>query len=544
MTTEEPASFTSITARILITRDDDENGTAMPSAGAGSVAYVKVWGRTGTYDYQYYSPALVYYENLGNGQARYVAEASSHELGHNLALSHDGTSSVAYYSGHNAGPRGGYVDWAPIMGNSYGADVSRWSRGDYAGANSQQDDLAEIAMRLDYRVDDHGDAESSATPLTIDASGNISSTKPELDPFNDLPDNKGVIEHSSDVDYSVLNLGSGLVDLTVRPAWDAYYHEASRGANLDVHAALYNVAGALVVEDDPATDTGSRIVANVSAGTYFPVVTGVGAGDPVSAYDEYAGLGQYFINGTVPVGSPNGAPTAVNDSGSVSEDGSVVLSVLAKDSGPEGDALSIVSTTQGSHGAAIVNGSTITYTPDPNYNDSDADGDALTSSGTTQPSNGSASVPGEVVMYTPNPGFVGADGFQYSMSDGAGGTDPASVTVTVEDVVTLPDTPANVTASDSGTGIALVAWSACAGADGYEIRRESKHKKQNTWNGTTTVGSTGPSTLSLDDASGAGTYRYQVRAVNGAGASPWSTWVVVTVTDSSGGGGNGKGRRK
>lgn len=138
---------------------------------------------------------------------------------------------------------------------------------------------------------------------------------------------------------------------------------------------------------------------------------------------------------------------------------------------------------------------------------------------------------------------MGTDSFQYSIGEGAGGTD----TATVEKVVSLTDAPANATASDSGTGVAVVSWSASAAADGYEVRRESKHKKRNTWNGATTVGSTGPNTFSLDDASGTGTFRYRVRALNGAGASQWTGWVVATVTNTSGGGGKGgggKGRRK
>ena len=566
----------------------------MPYAGAGGVAYVNVWGRTDTYDYEYYSPALVYYENLGNGQPRYVAEASSHELGHNLALSHDGTSTVGYYSGHNAGPSGGYIDWAPIMGNSYGSDVSQWSRGDYADANNLQDDLLEIGDRLDYRFDDHGDTQSQATPLAVDGSGNVVSTNPELDPFNVYPENKGIIEDSGDVDYFVLNLGTGVADLTVRPAWDAYYDEASRGANLDLHVALYDASGGLVVEDDPAADTDGGLLVSVSAGTYFLAVTGVGAGDPRTAYDGYASIGQYFVNGTVPIGTPNGAPSAVDDSGVVAEDGSAILSVLANDSDPDGDALTIVSTTQPGNGVAVVNVTTITYTPAADYNgndvfsyiisdglstssasvavvvnavndapvarndgatttadtqvaiqvlanDSDPDGDPLAITGTTEPANGSVSVAGGTVYYTPNGGFVGTDTFQYTVGDGAGATDTATVTVTVEDVVAVPDAPANITAADSGIGVATVSWSASAEAEGYEIRRETKHKKRNAWNGATTVGTTVGTTLSFADASGAGTFRYQVRAFSSVGSSAWTSWVVVTVTDSSKGGGGGRG---
>jgi len=32
-----------------------------------------------------------------------VAEAASHEVGHSLGLSHDGTSTATYYQGHGLG---------------------------------------------------------------------------------------------------------------------------------------------------------------------------------------------------------------------------------------------------------------------------------------------------------------------------------------------------------------------------------------------------------------------------------------------------------
>lgn len=66
-------------------------------------------------------------------------------------------------------------------------------------------------------------------------------------------------------------------------------------------------------------------------------------------------------------------------------------------------------------------------------NDSDPDGDALTITGVSGAQNGTASVVnGTQVSFTPDAGFTGTALFNYSISDGQGGTDTAQVAVTVE----------------------------------------------------------------------------------------------------------------
>ena len=56
-------------------------------------------------------------------------------------------------------------------------------------------------------------------------------------------------------------------------------------------------------------------------------------------------------------------------------------------------------------------------------NDTDPDGDPLTISGVTQPANGIVEILNNTLIYTPNPGFFGAfDVFTYTISDGRGGT--------------------------------------------------------------------------------------------------------------------------
>ncbi|MFQ5535572.1 MAG: Ig-like domain-containing protein [Sphingomonadales bacterium] len=102
-----------------------------------------------------------------------------------------------------------------------------------------------------------------------------------------------------------------------------------------------------------------------------------------------------------------------------------------------------VATTAGTGGSPnnpplAVNDSVVTFknqsaTFDPRVNDSDPDGDPLTITATSNPSHGSVTIlSGTSLRYTPNTGYLGSDSFTYTISDGNGGTDTATVSVTVE----------------------------------------------------------------------------------------------------------------
>jgi len=194
-------------------------------------------------------------------------------------------------------------------------------------------------------------------------------------------------------------------------------------------------------------------------------------------------IASFTIN---PVNDP---PIANPDSATVNEDSTNnPINVLANDTDPENNTLSVTSATAGNGTTSILGNGTVRYTPNPNFNgqdtinysisdgnggnasstvtvtvnplpdapvanndtatvnedstnnsinvtanDTDADGDTLTvtaastATGTVSPSGGN-------VLYTPPPNFAGQATISYTISDGNGGSASATVTVTVTNV--------------------------------------------------------------------------------------------------------------
>ena len=210
---------------------------------------------------------------------------------------------------------------------------------------------------------------------------------------------------------------------------------------------------------------------------------------------------------SVTVSPVNDKPDAVNDVATTSEETAIEISVLSNDSDPENDPLSVTSVGSPAHGVVTIsNTQSLIYTPTTDFdgndsfnysisdgnggqdtatvvltvnplndaplavddaaftegstavvidllaNDSDVDGDTLSILSMTQGSNGRVSDNGDgSVAYAPDSGFSGLDVFGYTISDGAGGSDTAFVTVIVgsgQDNVTANDDSA-ITAEDA-----------------------------------------------------------------------------------------------
>lgn len=264
----------------------------------GGIAYLGAFDDVG----DTYKPALVFPENLGPNGDKYIAEAVSHEAGHNLGLNHDGTTTgQGYYSGHGSGATG----WAPIMGAGYYKEVTQWSKGEYANANNKQDDLAVIqTYGLPYRADDHGNSASAATTLT--GAPDVAAA--------------GVIERNTDVDVFAFATDAGAITFTVG--------STDLGRNLDVLLELRDANGGLIATGNPIDQLFGAITMNVPAGNYFLHVRGTGVGDPLAAgYSTYGSLGQYWVSGTIVGIDSTGASDPVAVASATPTTGSAPLAV-------------------------------------------------------------------------------------------------------------------------------------------------------------------------------------------------------------------------
>lgn len=270
--------------------------TTTAAPGAGGVAFLGSWADAGAPGYSDNVPCWVFSSNRLY-DAKTVAEAVSHEIGHTLGLSHDGLKNASgvkveeYYTGHGSGPTG----WAPIMGDGYLHPLSQWSRGEYVSgtdvANNTEDDLAIIAAsgnRTGYMADVVSGAPEEAANLPL-----VNASTVEV---------SGVLERTDDIDtYQVLT-GTGTVTFTA--GVNTEDATVSGIGNIDAQLELYDGAGALVATSNPTGQITAELTAAVTAGVYRLRIRGSGEGDVAgTGYSSYGSIGRYRLSGTFPVPS-------------------------------------------------------------------------------------------------------------------------------------------------------------------------------------------------------------------------------------------------
>ncbi len=140
------------------------------------LAYVGVFDDIGNL-HDINQPAWIFTQGVGDNP-KYIAEAVTHEVGHTLGLSHDGSKTVTYFRGING--------WAPIMGVGFYQPITQWSKGEYLDANNPEDDLEIIYSHgLTLRADEDESTEKTARIIKENQSlGGVIATSKDADFFS------------------------------------------------------------------------------------------------------------------------------------------------------------------------------------------------------------------------------------------------------------------------------------------------------------------------------------------------------------------------
>nr|WP_246221186.1 LPXTG cell wall anchor domain-containing protein [Phytoactinopolyspora mesophila] len=345
------------------------------------------WAFVGGFGNEFLSPAITLAGNMQDNP-KFIADVSSHEVGHNLGLHHHGTPDLEYYA-----PASGL--WGPIMGAPYQVPLGTWSDGAYPGAsNPEQDDLAvivdesnkldSVALFLDgqfytgmYCTDGdpnnpqpgdlfvvYDEAAAACTDQLLDAEftyggaidyvsdphGDTTADATALDNADGSFEAEGTVVTASDVDVFSLVTAGGSVTAEAAPMGAA--------SNLDIKLSLLDADGNVIAENEQETTVGgsaqnrvadglgASITEDLELGVYYLQVEGRGQGDPAdntpengAGYTDYSSLGFYQLTGdaepldvapitiTSPEDGSEAEPAGLEVTGTAEAEASVTLSV-------------------------------------------------------------------------------------------------------------------------------------------------------------------------------------------------------------------------
>jgi hypothetical protein len=221
----------------------------------GGIAFV------GSFTFGDNTPCWVFSSLLATN-AKYVAEAVSHEAGHTLGLQHQSSYTTACAkTEYNPGTGSGEISWAPIMGVGYYKNLTTWHYGTNTyGCNYYQDDLAIITSSTNnfgYRTDDIGNLHTTATSVGFTATG-FSTT--------------GLINSGTDKDVFKFTISSPTyIHMTAVPQ---NVGGNNSGANLDIKMSLLDYKGDTVGQYNQLNVVNATLDSSLNTGTYYVVVEG------------------------------------------------------------------------------------------------------------------------------------------------------------------------------------------------------------------------------------------------------------------------------
>ncbi len=251
---------------------------------------------------------------------QFVGEATAHEDGHGLSLSHQSDyNGGGYQNEYSAGNGTGNGSYAPTMGVSYYSQRGTWRVGASSGlGGGTQNDVSTLLSNNNMGgLLDDGIGHSFATATTLSLTGttvNPGVSKGFIKPSSNAnPTAIGEGNYTSDV-FAFASTG-GVVSLT---ATDGSQYitpgVADPGATLNSNLRIYDANGNLVgVATKDSTTLFETYSGNLVAGNYFAVVTSNGGLVYGGQYNNasYYDMGSYFLTGSGALAAPVPEPASM-----------------------------------------------------------------------------------------------------------------------------------------------------------------------------------------------------------------------------------------